>query len=87
MFVTSSLSNKHVEQSYFVDKIQLKELCIVLKELTAVFVRVWQNITLFIINGHFLHTRLSKLFVQCVLSRMRENCKIQVSITYIFDQL
>ena len=43
-FVTSSCSNKLEEHIYFVDIIQLKELCTVLKEFTAAFVWVWQNI-------------------------------------------
>ena len=44
-FVTSSCSNKPVENINFVYIIQLKTLCIVLKEFTAAFAGVWQNIT------------------------------------------
>ena len=43
--VTSSCINKLVEHIYFVDMNKIKELCIVLKEITAAFVGVWQNIT------------------------------------------
>ena len=44
-FCPSSCSKKLVEHHYFVYIIQLKELCIALKKITAAVVLVWQNIT------------------------------------------
>ena len=60
-----------VEQINFVDIIQLKELCIVLKEFTASFVGILLNITVlvfWVIKGSFLYKTLSKTFLFDVYS-------------------
>ena len=50
-FVTSSCSKKLVEHIYFVDIIQFKELCIVLKEFTAAFVGFNKILHFFVFFG------------------------------------